>query len=137
MAGYDNLFHPDPATFVALVLEVINQYRIEDRTVVQCFDQRILQEVKKQQPEIITSLLVEGGMGPINDFIELGFKPGIYSPNYLFVNDSMIRKLHKQKIAVIPWTVNDTATMNQLIKIGVDGIITDYPELLLKLVDRR
>lgn len=137
MAGYDNLFHPDPATFLELVLAVINQYGIEDRTVIQCFDHRILQEVKKQQPELTTSLLVGGGMGPLTDLIQLGFKPGIYSPNYLLVNDSMVRKLHKQKIAVIPWTVNDTVTMDRLIKLGVDGIITDYPELLIKLVEHR
>lgn len=136
-AGFDNIFHPEPSRFVELVLSVVNQNLINQRTVIQSFDPRILQKVRKQQPDLKTSLLVSGGLGPLHDFIQLGFKPDIYSPNHIKVTDSMVQNLHEQNIAVVPWTVNDTTTMARLIKTGVDGIITDYPERLLKLVGRR
>lgn len=135
MPGYDNIFHPGPSRFTSLVLGVVQQYGIEDRTVIQSFDPRILQEVRQQQPKMPTAMLVTNSTGPLQDFIQLGFKPDIYSPNYDMVTDSMVFDLHRMNIAVITWTVNDTADMRRMIQSGVDGIITDYPNVLLKLVD--
>jgi glycerophosphoryl diester phosphodiesterase len=40
--------------------------------------------------------------------------------------------VHAKKMRLIPWTVNDTARMQQLIQLGVDGIITDYPNFILQ-----
>jgi glycerophosphoryl diester phosphodiesterase len=61
-------------------------------------------------------------------FDELGFKPNIYSPHYSLVNVGLIESCHQLGIKVIPWTVNDADQMKQLKKIGVDGLITDYPD---------
>ncbi|MFW5794357.1 MAG: glycerophosphodiester phosphodiesterase family protein [Bacillota bacterium] len=47
----------------------------------------------------------------------------------------IIHSLHQQNIAMHFWTINDEDTMRQLIEQGVDGIITDYPELLINLID--
>ena len=60
---------------------------------------------------------------------DLGFIPTIYSPAYQLVNDELIKKCHEQKMKVIPWTVNDKAKIEELKKMGVDGIITDFPDL--------
>jgi glycerophosphoryl diester phosphodiesterase len=60
---------------------------------------------------------------------DLGFVPTIYSPAYQLVNDELIKKCHEQKMKVIPWTVNDKAKIEELKKMGVDGIITDFPDL--------
>ena len=59
----------------------------------------------------------------------LGFTPTIYSPDYSLVNKDLLKKCHQQNIKVIPWTVNDKETIEKLKAIGVDGIITDYPNL--------
>jgi glycerophosphoryl diester phosphodiesterase len=45
------------------------------------------------------------------------------------VTAELIKKCHDQNIKVIPWTVNDKAKIEELKKMGVDGIITDYPNL--------
>ena len=45
-----------------------------------------------------------------------------------------IRPLQEAGFRVIPWTVNDEASMRRLLFLGVDGIITDYPDRLLALV---
>jgi glycerophosphoryl diester phosphodiesterase len=60
---------------------------------------------------------------------DLGFVPTIYSPAYQLLNDQLIKKCHDKKMKVIPWTVNEKATIESLTKRGVDGIITDYPDL--------
>jgi len=59
----------------------------------------------------------------------LGFTPNIYSPAYQLVNEELIRKCHEQHIKVIPWTVNEKTKIEEYKKMGVDGIITDYPDL--------
>ena len=59
----------------------------------------------------------------------LGFTPAIYSPAYELVNEKLLQKCHRQQMKVIPWTVNDKAKIEELKKLGVDGIITDYPNL--------
>jgi glycerophosphoryl diester phosphodiesterase len=59
----------------------------------------------------------------------LGFIPTIYSPDYSLVNEDLIHHCHKQQIRIIPWTVNDKGTIDKLKSMGVDGIISDYPNL--------
>jgi glycerophosphoryl diester phosphodiesterase len=62
----------------------------------------------------------------------LGFIPTIYSPDYSLVNEELIKKCHAQNIKVIPWTVNDKKEIERLKQIGVNGLITDYPDLFQK-----
>jgi glycerophosphoryl diester phosphodiesterase len=59
----------------------------------------------------------------------LGFTPDIYSPAFVHVNEKLVQLCHQQNMKIIPWTVNDKAKIEELKKIGVDGIITDYPNL--------
>ncbi|KZE64427.1 glycerophosphodiester phosphodiesterase [Fictibacillus phosphorivorans] len=51
-----------------------------------------------------------------------------------YVNASMVAEAHRVGMKVIPWTVNDKATMNKLVNDGVDGIITDYPDRLREVM---
>ena len=134
--GNDDVFHPPPAEFVKLVLEVIEEYRIAERTTIQSFDPRTLIEVRKLKPDISIALLIDDDALPLHHFIELGFEPNIYSPHHRLVSDSLIRALHNKGIAIIPWTVNDPENMKKYVEMGVDGIITDYPEVLLEILGR-
>jgi glycerophosphoryl diester phosphodiesterase len=59
----------------------------------------------------------------------LGFIPTIYSPAFQTVNEKLLRECHQQNIKIIPWTVNDKNKIEELKKMGVDGIISDYPNL--------
>ena len=59
----------------------------------------------------------------------LGYTPEYYSPNYELVDEKLVKEVHAQGMKIIPWTVNDKKTINKLKKMGVDGIITDYPDL--------
>ena len=64
---------------------------------------------------------------------ELGFVPDIYSPEYTTVDVALIAQCKHLGIKVIPWTVNNVTTMQQLKLLGVAGIISDYPDLFSKL----
>ena len=60
---------------------------------------------------------------------DLGFIPSIHSPAYELVTNNLIAACHEKNIRIIPWTVNDKVTFDKLKNMGVDGIITDYPDL--------
>ena len=76
-------------------------------------------------------MLIEGfdKRGLDNQLKALGFLPSIYSPEYSLVTEELVKSCHDQNIKVIPWTVNDKATIERLKGLGVDGIISDYPNL--------
>jgi glycerophosphoryl diester phosphodiesterase len=59
----------------------------------------------------------------------------VNDPNYVpYVTETMVAHAHDYGIEVVPWTVNDEATMRKLIDDGVDGIITDYPDVLREVM---
>jgi glycerophosphoryl diester phosphodiesterase len=49
------------------------------------------------------------------------------------VNAELVKKAHDQKVAVLPWTVNEEKDMKAMAALGVDGIISDYPDRLVGL----
>jgi glycerophosphoryl diester phosphodiesterase len=127
----DNIYHPKPEEFVELLMAVIKEKGVEDRVIIQSFDFRTLQYLHKKYPEIKTAALVEAtDKRNIEALIkDLGFTPTIYSPAYQLVTNSVPAECHSKNIKIIPWTVNDKAKIDELKKMGIDGIITDYPDL--------
>ncbi len=126
----DNIYHPAPAEFVDLLMQVITDKKIERRTIIQSFDIRTLQYLHQKYPSIKTALLVEDSSSLQTHIAKLGFTPTIYSPEFELVNKELVKQCKLMGMQIIPWTVNDVTKMKELKEMGVDGIITDYPNLL-------
>lgn len=131
--AWDGVRHPPVADFARLVVDEIKYLRIDTLCTIQSFDIRALKEVKKLAPYLPLALLVENEQGLQWNLDALGFQPDIYSPYYKFVDQKLVNDCHKRGIRVIPWTVNDKSAMRELRALGVDGIITDYPNLIAEL----
>lgn len=129
--GKEDEYHPKVDHFADLMLSVIIEKNIGNRTVIQSFDEDALRHVNEVYPQIKTSYLISGNnKKSISENIEtLGFTPFIISPNYQIVNEDFVNDAHKKHIKIVPWTVNDKEKINELIEMNVDGIITDYPNL--------
>ena len=125
----DNKMHPAPEEFVDLIMGVINEKNVGERTIIQSFDFRTLQVMHRKYSNIRLAMLIQNTKSVADNVKDLGFVPAIYSPNYMLVNAAMIEQCHQQKMKVIPWTVNDKNKIDSLKTMGVDGIITDYPDL--------
>jgi len=127
----DNIYHPEPREFVEMLMTVIVEKGIRDRVIIQSFDFRTLQYLHKKYPSVMTAMLIEDfDERGLNDQLKaLGFLPTIYSPEYKMVTEDLVKKCHEQSIRVIPWTVNDKTDIDRLKSLGVDGIISDYPNL--------
>jgi len=127
----DNIYHPTPDKIVELLIAVIKEKKIENRVIIQSFDIRSLQYLHQHYPSIKTSLLVDEGdkKNFALQLKDLGFIPAIYSPAYKLVTPLLVKQCHDTGIKIIPWTVNDKKEIERLKKLGVDGIISDYPNL--------
>lgn len=124
----DNLYHPEPKEFVKRLMCVIKKKNIQDRVTIQSFDTRSLEIIHKKHKNIQTAFLVSSGNLDAN-LKKLSFKPDIYSPAYKLVTPQLIAECKKLGIKVLPWTVNTKEEIENLKTMGVDGIITDYPNL--------
>lgn len=129
----DGIYHPTPNEFIDLLVGVLNKTTISDRVYIQSFDVRTLQYLHKKYPKFKTVLLVENKMSIQKNLNELGFKPTVYSPEYILLDKNKVEFLHKKRIKVIPWTVNKTDDMTKIISYGVDGLISDYPDRYFEL----
>ena len=113
------------------IVDVIKEKNIEEYVTIQSFDFRSLQYLHQKYPSMKTSMLIEDyDKRTLEEQVkELGFTPDIYSPAVELVNQDLVKKCHKQNIKVIPWTVNDKEGIDKMKKMGVDGLISDYPNL--------
>ena len=129
----DLIFHPDVKEVSELVVNNIKNNKILERTTIQSFDFRVLKYINKNYPEIGLSVLVSENYDPQKNLDDLSFLPDIYSPNYKFINKEDLKYLKKKKIKIIPWTVNSYSDIEKILNLGVDGIISDYPERVLEI----
>lgn len=126
----DSLYHPIPSEFANIVLKEVKRLGLENRVCIQSFDPRSMMAIHQQAPEIVTAFLVENKEGIFKNLAKLDYQPQIYSPDYTLLSKSSIDSLHEKGMKVIPWTINEVPKMDSLIEMGVDGIITDYPNLI-------
>lgn len=123
---------PEPEEFARLVAEAVRRHRLEDRVVVQSFDWRNLKSLKAIAPELKLAALY-GGLP--KDFVKIAAEAGgvpIVSPHHLLVTRGRVQKAQKAGLQVVPWTPNNAAQWDRLIKAGVDSIITDDPAALIE-----
>ena len=103
----------------------------------QLFDVRTLR-VARHLPVRLSLLVEDAGLGPAASLREgvraLGFVPHVYSPEWRLVDAAVVARAHADGMAVVPWTVNAWGAMQRLRALGVDGLITDYPDLGVRLL---
>lgn len=131
---YDGIYAPKPNVFVKLVLDVIHKNDAFGQSNIQSFDLRILEETKKQAPEMVVAILIDGDENMDEKLNHLSFKPEIISPYFELLTPKNVKDYQKQNFKVIPWTVNEKEDLQRMIDFQVDAIITDYPDRLASLL---
>ncbi|WP_161541827.1 glycerophosphodiester phosphodiesterase family protein [Rhodothermus marinus] len=133
---WEGKYQPDPETFVRRVQAVVAACGVTARTTLMSFDVRVLQVARRLFPELALSLLVEHhDRRPLADQLaRLGFVPEVYGPDYRLITAKLVAEVHARGMRLIPWTVNRVRDMQRLLRLGVDGLITDYPDRALALL---
>ena len=157
--------NPSPKFFVQKVMDVVKKYHMENRVTIQSFDWKTLQEVRKMDENItIVALTSEqpswgpGGlyrqngvpgaspwMGGLDiddfkgDYVKAAkaIHADVISPYWEELTPELVAEAHKLGMKVVPWTVNNEKDMDKLLAMGVDGMISDKPEVLRNLLIKK
>lgn len=132
--SYDGVYSPKPKEFVTLVLNELHQFNVFGKTNLQSFDIRILEEIKRQEPDMEVALLVDENEDIAAKLASLNFTPEIISPYFKLLNATNVNAYQNKGFKVIPWTLNEISDMEMMITYGVDAIITDYPDRLVSIL---
>jgi glycerophosphoryl diester phosphodiesterase len=128
--------------------DLIRRHDMQDQVVIASFHDEAMRNFRAACPEVATS----ASRGEVTAFVLLGkvFLSGFIIPEYESIqppydpDQSMnipimtrrfIREAHAKNIAVEPWTVDEPELMRQYIEWGVDGIITDRPDLMIEVLE--
>ncbi|HEV8160354.1 MAG: glycerophosphodiester phosphodiesterase [Acidobacteria bacterium] len=126
---------------------LVRERKMIDKVIVGSFNQTTIDDFRRECPEVATS----ASPSEVSRFLALS-KAGLgdsYSPpmqalqvpenlgSLQVVSKEFVETAHRRNLKVHVWTINETADMQRLIEMGVDGIMTDYPDRLLKLLGRR
>ena len=127
------------------VLELVKKYGMEDKVIIASEDYEILKRVRELDPKIATSMSEKEIRNFYTAFVT--FIPlNLYKPKgdalmippkaegITLAKKSFINAAHNKGLRIIIWTINNEEEMRNLIKLGVDGIITDYPDKLIKVL---
>ncbi len=118
------------------VAEVVRRRDLYDQVIVSSFNPFTLRRLKKVEPRIETGLLVAPDL-PIylsRAWLRPWARPDALHPEHVMVDEAYMRRARRQGYAVNVWTVNEPDDMRRMIALGVNAIITDYPDRLLGLL---
>ncbi|TRO54740.1 hypothetical protein E2P64_08520 [Candidatus Bathyarchaeota archaeon] len=119
----------------AQIMQLIQEYGLIHRTLISSFIQPVLTAFRRLNDEIATALLYEYDLrNPTAVAKELGCTA--INPSLHFVDSSLVLTTHQQGLKINPWVINEQEEMQRFIDLGVDGIITDFPDRLLKMLNR-
>jgi glycerophosphoryl diester phosphodiesterase len=122
------VYSPLPEEFAQLLYNELVALDILDRVIIQSFDPSTLIAMRTLDPDVTLAMLVYNEVQSVERLVEiLGFTPDIWSPNFELVTPLLVDKADRMGMELIPWTVNNRSEMIRLLEMGVDGIITDYP----------
>ena len=122
---------------VPRVIARIKEYNLESNALISSFDSGFLRLSKEICPEIKTGFLYPffgtAVKNKIFDPVQTALKNGFdfLLPHRSFINEDLVKRAHNSGIKVMPWTVNDISLINKYSEWDVDGVITDYPDIML------
>jgi glycerophosphoryl diester phosphodiesterase len=129
----DHTGTPGDATLVEQVVAIVDEVDVAGRVLLSSFNHRYLARVKEINSAIATGALV---FEPVPEPVELlrTLDAAAYHPWSPIVVPEDVTSLREAGYDVFVWTVNDESEMRSLIRMGVSGIFTDFPQLLRRLL---
>lgn len=115
------------------VVAALRDHNASARVVILSFDPAALDSVHRLDSTMMTGFLCEHSS---NDLVERTVRAGARQlvARSDLVTPAVVEKAHHAGLQVVAWTINEPEQMRRLIEAGVDGIITDYPDRLLTVL---
>lgn len=115
------------------IVGLVKKYGMQDKVLVSSFHHEYLQTVKELNPDIRTGALVN--FSPDIQKIVSEIKADALNIMWLGFNEKVFKEAKDNGLAVFVWTVNDETGMKKMVEAGVDGIITNYPDRAVSVLE--
>jgi glycerophosphoryl diester phosphodiesterase len=132
---WDGKYHPEVPEYCDLLVKEISKAGLKEKCIIQSFDSRTLVYLHENHPDFVLAYLTEDPTSWKSQLEELGFQPQIFSPYYPMLSPNMIKSIQDEGMKVIPWTINDKKDIEAFLKMGIDGIISDYPDRVMEILE--
>jgi glycerophosphoryl diester phosphodiesterase len=131
---------------IAQFCSLIREHGMADRVLVASFDVEAMATFRRECPEVATStseneVITLFALGKV--FLEAMYSPkagAVQVPEYRsglhVITPRFVAAAHGRNLQVHAWTINDPGDMQRFADLGIDGIITDYPDRLLEVLRR-
>lgn len=124
------------------ILDAVKAHGLFDKLLISSFDPDLLVYIKDKDENCKTGFLYSPDKPITYKRVlgnEIGFAKSIDAdalhPHQMFVTQKLIDEAHENGIMVNPWTVNKEKDIIKLVKMGVDGVITDVPNIAKRLIE--
>ena len=118
--------------FVTECCKFLHSKQLDDRLVVQSFDVRALNYMHEKYPEFILSYLVDADAPDFDTYMGyLKFTPQWLSPHHTITDEALVQKCREKGIKLVPWTVDKPEDIKRILDLGVEAIISNYPDRVL------
>lgn len=114
------------------VAEIVEAHGMQQEVILMSLKPAVVKRMKALRPEWTVGLLMSVAVGDAAS-LEADF----LAVNARFVSRAFVRRAHRAGKAVYAWTLNDAVGLSTLISRGVDGVITDYPDLAARVLQQR
>jgi len=135
-AEWDGIYHPNPDVYAKLIVDLVVKAKLQKRVTIQSFDTRVLKAIRILNRDLRLGIIVENNLTVERNLSFLGFIPDTYIPHYNLITAEDVKQLHEEGIEVYPWTVNTKSVIDKMKKMGVDGVITDFPDLTISHLEK-
>ncbi|WGK68734.1 glycerophosphodiester phosphodiesterase family protein [Candidatus Haliotispira prima] len=129
------LFSEQRGTVEKIVAIVRSQSTEQQQNIViSSFSHNLLAQLHRLAPEIKIGLLVGDTLERLPGYIEqLSFPVFSYHPYISLLREEDVRWVRTQGIKIYPWTVNSKYQLETCLRLGVDGIMSNYPDIINKV----
>ena len=117
------------------VIDMVQERDMKNEVIVSSFLHDTLQTIHTIDEEIKTAVLISKKQDDIVQYVE-NLHSVALNPLYKLVTPDLISQIHEHQIKLYSWTINEPKLMTDFVKMGVDGIITDFPNIAIKTLDQ-
>jgi glycerophosphoryl diester phosphodiesterase len=112
---------------------VVSEFSFSERVIVECFDLRVLQEVKGLRTAALFGRGIYTDQKLIDRALEVG--ASVLAPHHSLVRRSLIEKAKRAGLKVVVWTVDSPAWVAQARTMGIEALITNDPAMMIEAYD--
>ncbi len=109
------------------VLDMVERYEMLQEIIISSFFHGTLATIRSLSEQAPIAILVDKPKDKLVNYAR-GLKANAINPHYQLVTSEFVQDAHNAGLKIYPWTVNEPKTMKELFTLGVDGLITDFPD---------